>query len=74
MTKSLPCCITLLAQEDYDLPFAPKEKPLLFNKGNRSLNLLQPFHIYANYLSHLAPTVLTKKIRKPVHIFKILTI
>ena len=52
MTKSLPCSITLLAQENYDLPFAPKEKPLLFNKGSRSLNLLQPFHIYAKTLKH----------------------
>lgn len=45
---SLSNCMILCTKAECDLPFAPKSKPRLLNRGNKSRNNLHSFFIFEN--------------------------
>ena len=52
---SIPCSITISTHAKYNLPFAPKDKPLIANKGTKSLTLHHPHLILGIGLSNAPP-------------------
>ena len=53
---SLTHSITLCTHREFNLPFAPADRPVLTNKGTKSLNLLY---------SHLIPVIALSTVPPP---------
>ena len=71
---SIPCSITIGAYAKYNLPFVPKDKPLLANKGTKSLTLHHPDPWYRTVKCTTSISYWVNKITKLSNNFKRLTI
>ena len=52
----LPSSITIYAQAEYNLHFAPRSNPLVVNNDSKSLNLMQAFLIFGKFMSVAPPS------------------